>query len=156
MLPPTRTARTFLCVALFSFIADRITKFIAIHALAAASYAVMPGLSFQLAFNTGISFSLFASSSSWVLTSVVAFIVSLLIIIWRFTAHTCLADWAYGLIIGGAIGNFVDRLYFGGVVDFIDLYYGAWHWPTFNIADTAICIGFILLAWETLHAETSQ
>jgi signal peptidase II len=54
---------------------------------------------------------------------------------------------ALSLILGGALGNVLDRVMFGAVVDFIDLHYANWHWPAFNIADSAICIGAALIVW---------
>ena len=58
---------------------------------------------------------------------------------------------ALSLILGGAIGNVMDRIMYGAVVDFIDLHYGNWHWPAFNIADSAICIGAALIIWGELR-----
>ena len=54
------------------------------------------------------------------------------------------------LIFGGAVGNLIDRIRFGAVVDFLDFYIGAWHWPAFNVADSAISIGAALMIWEML------
>lgn len=61
-----------------------------------------------------------------------------------------------GLVVGGALGNLVDRLRFGYVVDFLDFYIGDWHWPAFNVADAAICVGAGLLAWRMLAAEQRE
>lgn len=155
----SRSSRVFFLVSIVSFLLDRASKVVALDLLAKGDFNIFPGLSFTLAVNTGISFSMFSSfglNQAWLMTGMVAAVVAALVVIWRFTAHTELADWGYGLIVGGAVGNFVDRLYIGGVVDFIDLYYGAWHWPTFNIADTTITIGFLLLAWEIWHAKTPR
>ena len=58
---------------------------------------------------------------------------------------------ALSLILGGALGNVLDRLMYGAVVDFIDLHYANWHWPAFNIADSAICIGAALIIWGELR-----
>ena len=58
---------------------------------------------------------------------------------------------ALSLILGGALGNVLDRVMYGAVVDFIDVYYGNWHWPAFNIADSAICIGAALIIWGELR-----
>jgi len=57
------------------------------------------------------------------------------------------------LVLGGAVGNLIDRLFRenGGVVDFVDVYYGSWHWPAFNVADSAICVGAVMLVWSTLR-----
>lgn len=145
----------FCMTAVVTFLADRLTKMAALSFLASGAVTLFPGLSFSLAFNTGISFSLFSSwgANSWLLSALIATIVAVLVISWRFLASSTTGDIGYGLIIGGAIGNMFDRLYMGGVIDFIDLHWGAWHWPTFNIADTAICIGFICILSEEWHAK---
>ncbi len=144
----------FAVTALGTFFFDRLSKLYATDVLAAGDVIIFPGLKLSLILNTGISFSLFASPEgiiSWQLTAVIAVIVALLIVAWRFYALTLTADIGFGLIIGGAIGNFVDRVYVGGVIDFIELYYRQWSWPTFNIADVAIVIGFLIVAIEALY-----
>ncbi|MDQ5940299.1 MAG: signal peptidase [Candidatus Dependentiae bacterium] len=142
-----------------AFIVDRLSKVYALQNLVDQDIVLFPGCKFSLIFNTGISFSLFSSSSgmiSWELTCVIAVIVALLIVGWRYYALTPLADVGFGLIIGGAVGNFVDRLAVGGVIDFIELYYRQWSWPTFNVADIAIVIGFLLIAGEALYEAKTQ
>lgn len=156
MAAPLRTMRTFALVSLLTLVIDRISKLCALSWLSHQDYHIFPGLTLSLTVNTGISFSLFSTASPMVLTAIVALVISLLVIIWRFTSQNNIADWGYGLIIGGAIGNFIDRLFVGGVVDFIDLFYGPWHWPTFNLADTAIAVGFAVLIWEALYAKASR
>ncbi len=142
-----------------AFIVDRLSKIYALQNLVDKDIVLFSGCKFSLIFNTGISFSLFSSSSgmiSWELTCVIAIIVALLIVGWRYYALTPLADVGFGLIIGGAVGNFVDRLAVGGVIDFIELYYRQWSWPTFNVADIAIVIGFLLIAGEALYETKNQ
>jgi signal peptidase II len=149
----------FSVTGLAVFIIDRISKMMAAEYLTHASVPVFPGLKFTLMFNTGISFSLFSSPQgviAWELTAVIAVVVALLIVAWRYYAVTRTADIAFGLIIGGAVGNFVDRVCIGGVIDFIELYYGRWSWPTFNGADVAIVIGFILLVSEALYETKAE
>ena len=157
ILPPGSSL--FFLVTLAAFVADRLTKMWAIGALGEQGMQLFPGFSLHLVFNTGISFSLFSSdagSSHWALTLIVACIVAALIIIWRFaTNHSPMAHVAYGAIVGGAIGNFYDRIYFRGVIDFIDWYIGSWHWPTFNVADACIVVGFILLLIEAWYDTQS-
>ena len=63
---------------------------------------------------------------------------------------------AIGVVIGGALGNLVDRIRFGYVVDFLDVYVGRWHWPAFNVADAAICVGAAVLAFKMLKAEEEK
>jgi signal peptidase II len=77
----------------------------------------------------------------------------LILWIWRLNARQRLSAVSLSLIVGGAIGNIIDRLLLGHVVDFIDLYYGDWHWPAFNVADSAIVIGVVLMLLEMVREE---
>ena len=105
-----------------------------------------------LGWNRGVSFGLFNQDSaygSYILTGVaVAITTGLAIWLWRATTHW--AALALGLIIGGAIGNVIDRIQYGAVVDFLDFHAFGYHWPAFNVADTAIFIGAGLLILESL------
>lgn len=104
---------------------------------------------FNLTFhrNTGVSFGLFAGNGEagqWVLVAVALAVVALLFA-WMARAERAWVGAALGLIVGGALSNVVDRLRHGGVTDFLDLHYAGWHWPSFNLADAAICVGVGLL-----------
>jgi signal peptidase II len=96
-----------------------------------------------LTYNRGISFGLFnggAGLNALVFSLAAAAIVAVLVY-WLSRASSPFLAVAIGLIIGGAVGNVIDRLRLGAVVDFLDFHYGALHWPAFNLADSAICIG---------------
>ena len=157
ILPPR--SPLFFLTTIIAFTADRLSKMWAIRSLSDGGMQLFPGFSFDLSFNTGISFSFFSSSSGyshWALTLLVACIVAALVIIWRFAStHTMLSHLAYGMIIGGAVGNFYDRIYFRGVIDFIHCSAGSFHWPTFNLADSFIVIGFCFLLIEAWHDTKS-
>lgn len=105
-----------------------------------------------LTWNRGMSFGLFNNDgalNALVFTAIAAAIViALLAWLWR-VRETLLAV-AIGLVIGGAIGNVIDRLVRGAVVDFLDFHVAAWHWPAFNLADAAICIGVGLMVIDSL------
>jgi signal peptidase II len=149
----------FSLTAFMVFMGDRITKMLATEYLTHDSLFVFPGFKLTLMFNTGISFSLFSSARgviAWELTALIAIVVALLIVAWRYYAISRMADVAFGLIVGGAVGNFVDRVCIGGVIDFIELYYGHWSWPTFNVADAAIVVGFILLVSEAFYETKAE
>ena len=105
---------------------------------------LLPGFNLTFLRNDGVTFGLFGNMPWWAL-SLIAFAVCgvLAVMLWRTTRY--LEAVAYGLIIGGALGNIVDRLRFGGVTDFLDFYVGNTHWPAFNIADVAIVTGAALL-----------
>ncbi|MBX9806146.1 MAG: signal peptidase II [Alphaproteobacteria bacterium] len=111
-----------------------------------------------LAWNRGISFGLLASSnpySVWVLATIaLAFAAVLTLWIWR--AETKLMAMAFGLVLGGAIGNLADRLRFGAVTDFLDFHAYGYHWYTFNIADSAIVGGVTLILFEYARQIWSQ
>ncbi|NBB93906.1 MAG: lipoprotein signal peptidase [Gammaproteobacteria bacterium] len=116
--------------------------------------AVFSWLNMTLAHNTGAAFSFLAGGSGWqrwFLSAVAVIIVAVLLVwLWRLPHRARLLPSALALVIGGAIGNLIDRLRFGYVVDFIDVHYAGWHWPAFNLADSAIVVGVILLLLDSL------
>jgi signal peptidase II len=134
---------------------DQLTKWLALkYLLGQAAVAVAPFLNFVLVFNRGAAFGFLSDAGDWqnMFFVVVAFIACAVIIYmlsrleWRNTKVAV----GLALILGGAVGNVIDRLVYGYVVDFIDVFYGAWHWPAFNVADSAITIGAALLILDVL------
>ena len=129
---------------------DQISKFIATHALQLhLPVAVLPGFNLMLTHNAGAAFSLLSQAGGWQrwFFILLAITVCIAIVIWlrnlsprRRWMACCLA-----LILGGALGNLSDRIIFGYVIDFIDVYYHNLHWPAFNVADSAITLGAIML-----------
>ena len=115
---------------------------------------LLPFLNLTLVYNEGAAFSFLSDQGGWQrwLFSGLALVVSAVLVVWltRLPATQKWTAAALSLIIGGALGNLIDRLLFGHVIDFIDLYYGRWHWPAFNIADSAIVIGVAMILLETL------
>jgi len=101
--------------------------------------------------NTGIAFGLFQNNPGLLTAIITACVILLLIYSIRLHSAHKLEQWAFGLILGGAFGNLIDRFRFGWVVDFIDLRV----WPVFNLADSGITIGVILLAWKVLFRPKS-
>ncbi len=110
-----------------------------------------------LTYNRGISFGLFNGGAgvSAVIFSVAAAAIVLVLIYWLSRAESPLLAVAIELIIGGAVGNVIDRLRHGAVIDFLDFHIGSLHWPAFNLADSAICVGVaaMLLEGLVLHRE---
>jgi signal peptidase II len=136
-------------------IVDQITKAAATHYLTMHTQVeLIPGLNFTLMHNTGAAFSILSQAGGWQrwFFIVLAGTVSIAIIFWlaNLPAKNRWMASALALILGGATGNLWDRIMLGYVVDFIDVYYLDWHWPAFNIADSAITIGAIMLIIDTI------
>ncbi|MDH5409070.1 MAG: signal peptidase II [Gammaproteobacteria bacterium] len=139
---------------------DQITKYMASTMLLMYKpVAIFPMFNFTLMHNTGAAFSFLDDAGGWQrwFFTVIALAVSTFLIVWikRLTAKEKLQAIALALILGGAIGNVIDRIWLGYVVDFIDVYYQQWRWPAFNIADSAISIGAVLIIIDTIKAARS-
>lgn len=150
----SRSLRLGLFLAFFvaAFAADQVSKQIALEALASPS-RVVEVLSFfnlRLGFNSGVSFGLFATDSPYILITLTAVVIGVLAW-WAYRAQSVGEANALGLIVGGALGNLVDRIRHGAVVDFLDVFYNDWHWPTFNVADIAIVTGTLVLVLTSLR-----
>jgi len=137
-------------------ILDQITKHMASHfLLEMMAYSVVPGLNIVLVHNYGSAFGFLSDAAGWQLYFFIA--IALLVLILLVARLSCmrsnerLKTIAVALILGGALGNMLDRMINGYVVDFIDLYIGPYHWPAFNLADSAICLGVFLLIWKMVR-----
>ena len=99
-----------------------------------------------------MSFGLFNHSGGFnaLLFSLVAAVIVTVLIYWLSRVESSMLAVAIGLIIGGAVGNVIDRICLGAVVDFLDFHVGSWHWPAFNVADSAICIGVAVMLLDGL------
>jgi len=146
-------AALFWPVIAFVTLLDVVTKAIAVRALVPQRepHAVLgEAVRFTLVYNPGAAFGLnLGSQSRWIFT---ALTVIALVILWRLYRFTLRGDYtrvlALGLVCGGALGNLIDRLRSDlGVVDFLDVGMGTMRWPTFNVADMAVSVGAIMLAW---------
>jgi signal peptidase II len=137
-------------LSLIVILADQLSKYWAATTL--VPYEPEPLFSmfnFTLAYNTGAAFSFLSGTGSWHRWFFAGFsiIMSLVLVAWlaRLSPKARLQSLAVSLILGGAVGNLYDRAVLGHVIDFIDVYYENHHWPVFNLADSAICIGAFLL-----------
>jgi signal peptidase II len=150
----TRTAATRLAVvAGVVVLLDQVTKMLALDRLApGVPVSLIDGvLALTLVQNPGLAFGLLAglpAGARWVvaLLSLGALVVLVRVALRVLPRGGLLDHGTIGLIFGGAVGNLVDRARFGAVVDFVDVYWRAWHWPAFNVADSAITVGVALLA----------
>jgi signal peptidase II len=128
---------------------DFISKDLANHYLKASGVKIFSVLSLSLVHNPGAAFGLLADASGWQvkLFTVIAGLVSLFILVWLMlmSPDSKLMPVGLSLILGGALGNLYDRIVTGVVTDFIDLHYQSWSWPVFNLADSAVTVGVILL-----------
>lgn len=117
------------------------------------SIPLLPGFNLTYVHNTGAAFSFLAQAGGWQrwLFAGLAVVMSGIITAWllRLQKHETLMAAALSLVLGGAIGNLIDRVAYGYVIDFLDVYYQDWHWPAFNIADSAICVGVGLMLLES-------
>ncbi len=145
-------------IAVFVIVVDQLTKIWAEADLVLHDpVAVFPGLNMTLAYNTGVAFSMFddwGDFGRWLL-STLAIVVSIVLVVWlwRLNATEKLLAIALGFVLGGALGNVIDRVMYGHVIDFIHVYYQDWNYPAFNAADAAITLGAILLIWDALFAK---
>jgi len=116
---------------------------------------IVPSLKFRLLHNEGAAFSLFSEAGGWQrwFFTAIAITVSGAIVVWiyRLQQHERWKAVSLTLILGGALGNVIDRIRLGYVVDFIEVYYGQWSWPAFNVADSAISVGAVMLVIEAIR-----
>ena len=152
------TMARWLWLSLLIVILDQATKWLA-EALLLPFQPVplMPLLNLTLMYNEGAAFSFLANAGGWQrwLFAGFALVMTLALTFWllRLDKGERATAAALSLVIGGAIGNLIDRVQTGRVVDFIDFYVGTWHWPAFNVADSAISIGIVFLLITSFRSE---
>lgn len=155
------TMARWLWLSLLIIILDQATKWLA-EALLVPFQPVplMPLLNLTLMYNEGAAFSFLANAGGWQrwLFAGFALVMTTVLAIWllRLEKGDRVIAVTLSLIIGGAIGNLIDRVQTGRVVDFIDFYVGTWHWPAFNVADSAISIGIVFLLITSFRAELAR
>jgi len=145
--------KRYFMVTVFVIFLDQLSKYWAMVTLTPFDpQFVLAFFNYTLAFNTGAAFSFLHNAGPWHqwFFAAMSICMSLLIVIWMFRIPKSERYSLLGLslILGGALGNLIDRAHYGFVVDFIQLHYQNHYWPTFNIADSAICMGAFLLFWE--------
>lgn len=152
---PKTSLMPWLGIAVIIILLDQITKITIAKTFAyGQTKAITSFFNLTLVYNKGAAFSFLASESGWQrylftgLGLIAAVVITVLI---KRHAGQRLFCWALALILGGAIGNVIDRMLYGHVIDFLDFYIGNWHFPAFNVADSAICIGAVLFVLDELR-----
>ncbi|TSA05313.1 MAG: lipoprotein signal peptidase [Methylococcus sp.] len=124
------------------------------------SIPLLPSFSLTYLRNQGAAFSFLSGAGGWQRWFFIglAVIASVLICFWirQIPNDRKLEASAWALVLGGALGNLIDRVLYGYVIDFLDVYYGEWHWPAFNVADSAITVGVIFLLLESLRSKPTR
>lgn len=148
----------WLWLSVVVIVLDQITKVAAEAMLVYREpIAVLPFFNLLLSYNPGAAFSFLSDAGGWQrwFFVLLASIVSVIVSIWmhRLPATQRWTAAALALVVGGALGNVIDRLVYGHVIDFLDFYVGQWHWPTFNIADSAITVGVAVLIIDGLFGN---
>jgi signal peptidase II len=156
-----KTRFKYLTGAALIFLIDQITKYLATRLHYHSSVSVIDGF-FNLTYveNSGIAWGLFADAGAggkWVLGAI-SLIAAAGIVIYAVRTPTSerLTQWGLTLVLGGVMGNLIDRIMRGAVVDFLDFTIGAYRWPTFNVADMAISLGAVILIVDALRSSPEE
>ena len=148
----------WLILSLLVVVLDQLSKQLAEASLLVFERVpLLPGFNLTLVYNEGAAFSFVSDQGGWQrwIFVILATVVTLVLMFWlsRLKQSERLIAIALGLIIGGALGNLIDRVLWGHVIDFIDLYYRQWHWPAFNVADSAITLGVVFIFVDALRGQ---
>lgn len=153
----SRSALSWCWISILIIILDQITKFLAVYFLTINQpVKILPFFNLTLMRNTGAAWNFLAQAwwAPWLFGGFAA-IISLIIIVWmkRMPRSNRWQGIALAFVLGGALGNLIDRIAHSFVIDFIQLHYQDWYWPAFNVADSAICIGAVMLAIDMLFGK---
>ncbi len=147
-----------LTLAAFILACDQITKQLILNHFngGGQEIAVLPFFNIVIVWNYGISFGIFSEMKIPVALIAMSCAILLILLIWMKRNNDRLVGIALAFIIGGAVGNVIDRLRFGAVADFLDFHVSGWHWPAFNIADSTIFIGVVLLCFHSIFTDHNR
>ncbi len=146
-------------VASVILVADQISKQVVVEKMMdSPPIEVLPFLNLVMAWNRGISFGMFNTDGAWnaILLSGLSLIIVCGLVVWLRKVQSLRMAVGLGAIIGGALGNVVDRARWRAVADFIDVHAFGYHWPAFNVADSAISIGAVILILDALFSHREQ
>lgn len=147
------------CVATVIFVFDWWSKACVLQnsdLLAGKAIELTSFFNLVLVYNRGVSFGMFAGHNQPLLLVVISSAIVLVLLAWLFRNQALMVALAIGSIIGGALGNIVDRLRYGAVVDFLDFHLAGLHWPAFNIADSFVFIGVVVLCIYSMFFENKK
>ena len=149
-----------LSLAVGAFVLDQLSKRLVLEFFFNRSQPVVevfPFFNLVIVWNHGVSFGMLAALRQPIVLAIVSTVIVGILLVWAHNNASKLVAVALGLVIGGAAGNMFDRLRFGAVTDFLDFFVGPYHWPAFNIADSTIFIGVVLLCISSmLHPDRTK
>ena len=156
----------WLWLSALTIVLDQITKKIAeAELLLHTPVAIFPGFNLTLMYNKGAAFSFLSEAGGWqrIFFVTLSSLISIFLFFWlkqitqdEKQKHNLVIQIAIAFILGGAIGNLIDRVRIGSVTDFLDFYVGRYHWPAFNVADSAVCVGVAFLLLSTIIAAKRE
>lgn len=157
----SRTGLSFLCLSAVAFLLDIGTKYLVVkHFDLYESINILPIFNLTYVRNYGAAFSFLAEHNGWqkyfFVLIAIAVSIGLIYFLFKNDIAQRLQNTAYALILGGALGNMLDRLYHGFVVDFFDFYWDVYHYPVFNVADIAITLGATLLIFDAIKNKDGK
>jgi signal peptidase II len=153
--------RLGLTVAAAILVADQLTKFLVLHGMELVlgeRRVIAPFVDFALTYNRGVSYGLFQQDGElgrWFLVAL-KLGATVLFSFWMLRAQSRLVAASLGLLIGGAVGNAIDRMVYGAVIDFVSLHAFGWRWYVFNLADTAIVAGVLGLLYDAVKGSVTK
>jgi len=151
--------RRWLALSALIVVADQLTKYVAVQYLTGRPVEVTPFFNLVLVYNPGAAFSFLSDAAGWqrwFFVSIALIASAWIVYLLREYPNQRLFAFALSLVLAGAVGNVIDRILFGAVVDFLDFHAYGWHWPAFNVADSAITCGALLLIWDALRRGKSS
>ena len=157
----TQTGLRWLWLTLICLIADQATKQLIVSQMDLyQSIEILPFFNLTYVHNLGAAFSFLADQGGWQrwFFTAIAAIASIIFIVWlaKTPKQQALLSVAFALMLSGAVGNLIDRVLFGYVIDFLDFYYGKNRWPAFNVADSVIFVGAALMIWDSFTNKDTQ
>ena len=147
------------CVIFIVILLDQLTKLLVLKHFSDGSFITVNSFfNLILAYNPGVSFSLFSNNGPYnsVILTTLALVICLFLLRWMYQETNPTLRFGIALVVGGAIGNVIDRLAYGAVVDFLDFHAHGYHWPAFNVADSAICIGATLILYKSFFNQKGK